>query len=119
MERSWPTHARLRALKPTRWSSHLTHSSGCLSRTRSSCSPIVCQTSGAPGRRGSVRQAAPKLTAGRGHVKRTPAMAAGVADRIWTMNEIAGLLDFNPDNTVSGVVHRHGYTRRGEVMLRV
>jgi hypothetical protein len=46
-------------------------------------------------------------------------MAAGVADRIWTMNEIAGLLDSNRDTTVSGVVYSHGYTRRGEVMLRV
>jgi len=26
-------------------------------------------------------------------VKRTPAMAAGVADHVWTLREIAGLLD--------------------------
>jgi hypothetical protein len=28
-------------------------------------------------------------------VKRTPAMAAGVADHVWTLTEIVGLLDFN------------------------
>jgi hypothetical protein len=27
--------------------------------------------------------------------KQTPAMAAGVADHIWTLREIAGLLDSN------------------------
>jgi IS1 family transposase len=31
----------------------------------------------------------------------TPAMASGVADHIWNLNEIAGLLD--PGNTVSGI----------------
>jgi len=28
-------------------------------------------------------------------IKRTPAMAAGVADHVWTLKEIAGLLDSN------------------------
>jgi hypothetical protein len=29
--------------------------------------------------------------------KRTPAMAAGVADHVWSLREIAGLLDANPN----------------------
>jgi hypothetical protein len=29
------------------------------------------------------------------HYPRTPAMAAGVADHVWSLNEIAGLLDSN------------------------
>jgi hypothetical protein len=28
-------------------------------------------------------------------IKQTPAMAAGVADHVWTLREIAGLLDSN------------------------
>ena len=28
-------------------------------------------------------------------IKRTPAMAAGVTDHVWTLTEIAGLLDSN------------------------
>jgi hypothetical protein len=39
----------------------------------------------------------PRTARGPGLSKRTPAMAAGVADHIWTLQEIAGLLDANPN----------------------
>ena len=31
-------------------------------------------------------------------IKTTPAMAAGVADHVWSLTEIAGLLDLNSDS---------------------
>ncbi len=38
------------------------------------------------------------LTKAAGGVKTTPAMAAGVADHVWTLTEIVGLLDSNGDS---------------------
>jgi IS1 family transposase len=38
------------------------------------------------------------LTKRAGGIKTTPAMAGGVADHVWTLTEIAGLLDLNSDS---------------------
>jgi len=38
------------------------------------------------------------LTKAAGGVKTTPTMAAGVADHVWTLTEIVGLLDSNGDS---------------------
>jgi IS1 family transposase len=38
------------------------------------------------------------LTKRAGGIKTTPAMAAGVADHVWTLTEIAGLLDLNGES---------------------